>query len=180
MPWYGSTRRSELIDQVASCTRTCELLELYGEDFPQSKFLIRTTFYSPESIQASQWEQILQGESLNLNHFLSSIVCTQIDEDRKAHIGVTHLTFNTSKAKRKVRNAADWASAWRRASEAVIFAFPHKREELEQYQRHIQVEFDARQSHVHQRIIVYDIAVRNFIGGGQTSLLTDRDKFSHL
>ena len=150
MPWYGSTRRSELIDRIASCTHTCGLLELYGEDIPRSKFLIRTTLYSPKSIQASQWERILRGESLNLNHFLSSIVRTQIDEDRKTRIGETHLTFTTSKAKRKVRNAADWASAWRQASEAIIFAFPHRREELEQYQRHIQVEFDARQPLAHQ------------------------------
>ena len=87
MPWYGSTRQSALIDRVASCRCTCELLELYGEDLPRSKFLICMAPYSPESIQASQWEQILQGESLNLDHFLSSIVRTQIDEDRKARIG---------------------------------------------------------------------------------------------
>jgi len=62
---------------------------------------------------------------LNLDHVLSSIVCTQIDEDQKAHIGETHLTFSTSEAKREVQNAADWAAAWRRASEAVVFAFPH-------------------------------------------------------
>ncbi len=180
MPWYGSTRRSGLIDRVASCTRPCELLELYGEDLPWSKFLIQTAHYSPEGIPASQWERILRGESLNLNHFLSSIVRTQIDEDRKARIEETSLTFNTSEAKRKIRSAADWATAWRQASEAVVFTFPHRREELEQYQTHVQVEFDARQSHMHQRVIAYDIAVRNFIGGGQTSLLTDRDKFSHL
>ena len=92
----------------------------------------------------------------------------------------THLTFVTNEAKRKVRNTADWASAWRRATEAVVFTFPHRRKELDQYQRHIQVEFDARQLHTHQRVIAYDIAVRNFVGGGQTALLTKRDKFSHL
>ena len=180
MPWFGSTRGNGHTNHVLSCTRTCELLELYGEDLARSKFLIRTALYSPEGIPASQWERILRGETLNLDHFLSSIVRTQVDEDRKARLGETHLTFSTSEAKRKVRNSSDWASAWRRASEAVIFAFPHRREELDQYQKHIQVEFDARQSHAHQRVIAYDIAVRNFVGGGQTSLLTDREKFSHL
>jgi len=180
MPWYGIQRGRGLINRALSCNRTCELLELYGEDLPRSKFLIRTAAYTPEGIQASQWERILKGESLNLDHFLSSIVRTQIDEDRKARIGETHLTFSTSDAKRKVRNAADWAAAWRRASEAVAFAFPHRREELDEYQRHIQVEFDAKQASAHQRIISYDIAVRNYVGGGQTSLLTDRERFSHL
>jgi len=180
MPWHGWQNGRGVINQVVSCTRTCELLELYGEDITRSKFLIRTTRYSPEGIQASQWERILRGEALNLDNFLSSIVRTQIDEDRKARIGETHLTFSTSEAKRRVRNAADWATAWRRASEAVVFAFPHRREELDLYQRHIQVQFDAKQPHAHQRIISYDIAVRNYVGGGQTTLLTDCERFSHL
>jgi len=101
-----------LLMQLVSCNRTCELLELYGEDLVRSKFLIRTARNSPEGIQASQWEQILRGESLNLDHILSSLVRTHIDEDRKACIGETHLSFSTSEAKRKVRNAADWATAW--------------------------------------------------------------------
>jgi hypothetical protein len=173
-------RGNGLINRVVSCTHTCELLELYGEDLPRTKFLICTALYSPKGIPASQWEWILWGETLNLDHFLSSIVHTQVDEDRKAHLGETHLTFSTSEAKRKVRNSAKWASAWRRASDTIVFTFPHQREELEQYQKHIQVEFDAQQPHAHQRVIAYDIAVRNFVGGGQTSLLTDREKFSHL
>ncbi len=87
-----------------------------------SNYMGRTKF----GIQASQWEQILQGESLNLNHFLSSIVRTQIDEDWKAHNGETHLTFSMSNAKRKVKNTANWAAAWRRASEVIEFAFPYQ------------------------------------------------------
>ena len=180
MPWHGTQTGRGLISQLISCNRTCKLLELYREDLARSKFLIRTACNSPEGIQASQWERILRGETLNLNHFLSSLVRTQVDEDRKARIGETHLSFSTSEAKRKVRNAADWATAWQRASEAVAFAFPHQREELDLYQRHIQVQFDAKQPHAHQRIISYDIAVRNYVGGGQTTLLTDQDKFAHL
>ena len=125
MPWFGSTRGNGLINRVVSCTHTCELLELYGEDLTRSKFLIRTALYSPKGIPASQWERILQGETLNLDHFLSSVVRTQVNEERKARLGETHLTFSTSEAKRKVRNSAEWASAWRRASDAVVFAFPH-------------------------------------------------------
>jgi len=134
----------------------------------------------PKEFRPPNGSRFFREKSLNLDHFLSSIVRTQIDEDRKARIGETHLTFSTSEAKRKVRNTADWAAAWRWASEAVVFAFPHRREELEQYQKHIQVKFDARRTYTHQRIIAYDIAVRNFVGGGQTSLLTDCEKFSHL
>ena len=102
MPWFGSTRGNRLTNHVASCTRTCELLKLYGEDLARTKFLIHTALYSPEGIPASQWEWILRGETLNLDHFLSSIVRTQVDEDREARLGETHLTFSMSEAKRKV------------------------------------------------------------------------------
>ena len=112
MPWYGVRGTRALIDHTKSCSQTCDLLKLYGEDLPRSKFLIQTASGAPEGIQASQWEQILRGEPLNLDHFLSSIVCTAIDEDRKAHLGETQLTFSTSEAKRKVRTSSDWATAW--------------------------------------------------------------------
>ena len=180
MPWHGIVQGRASIDRTYSCARTCELLELYGEDLPRCKFLVRTAPYAPEGIPQSQWERILRGESLNLDHFLSSIVRTTIDEERQARIGTTQLTFNTTEAKRKVKSSHDWAAAWRRASEAVSFAFPHRREELDLYHRHIQSEFDVKQPGSHHRIIAYDVAVRNYVGGGQTSVLTDRDRFSHL
>ena len=180
MPWYGVRGSRTYINHAKSCTKTCELLELYGEDLPRSKFLIRTAPGAPEGIPTSQWERILRGEVLNLDHFLSSIVRTAVNEDRKARLGETQLTFATSEAKRKVRSSSDWAAAWQRASQAIVFAFPHRWDELEEYSTHIQAEFNAKHTVAHQRIILYDIAVRNYVGGGQTTLLTECNHFSHL
>ena len=180
MPWHGALAGRRAIDYSYSYARTCELLELYGEDLPRSKFLVRTARNAPEGVVASQWERILKGEALNLDNFLSSIIRTTIDEDRKARLGTAQLTFSTSEPRRKVRTYGDWISAWRRASRAIAFAFPHRADELEDYFIHIQTEFDSKQIGAHQRIILYDIAVRNYVGGGQTTLLTERDRFSHL
>jgi hypothetical protein len=180
MPWHGALAGRKTIDYAFSYSRTCELLELYGEDLPRSKFLVRTAQNAPEGVLSSQWERILKGEPLNLDNFLSSIIRTSIDEDRKARLGTTQLTFSTSEARRKVRTYGDWIAAWRRASRAIAFAFPHRADELEDYFLHIQTEFDSKQISAHKRIILYDIAVRNFVGGGQTTLLTERERFSHL
>ena len=48
------------------------------------------------------------------------------------------------------------------------------------YQRYIQVQFDVKQPHAHQRIISYNIDVRNLVAGGQTTLLTNQERFSNL
>jgi hypothetical protein len=180
MPWHGLRSGRKSINFELSYARTCELLEYYGEDLPRSKFLIRTAQNAPEGVQSAQWERILKGEPLNLDHFLSSICRTTIDEDRQARLGTTHLTFSTSEAKRKIRTYGDWISAWKKASRAIAFAFPHRADELDDYFLHIQSEFDSKQVGAHQRIILYDIAVRNYIGGGQSVLLVERERFSHL
>jgi hypothetical protein len=180
MPWHGLHSGRKSINVELSYTRTCELLEHYGEDLPRSKFLVRTAPNAPEGVQSAQWERILKGEPLNLDHFLSSICRTTIDEDRQARLGATQLTFSTSEAKRKIKTYRDWISAWKKASRAIAFAFPHRADELDDYFLHIQTEFDSKQIGAHQRIILYDIAVRNYIGGGQSVLLVERERFSHL
>lgn len=180
MPWFGQHTARKSIDLDFSYGRTCELLECYGEDLPRAKFLVRTAQNVPEGVISSQWERILKGEPLNLDHFLSAIVRTSIDEDRKARIGATQLSFSSNEPKRKIRTYGEWVSAWRRASRAISFAFPHRADELEDYFVHIQTLFDSRGATSHQRVILYDIAVRNFVGGGQSVLLTERERFSHL
>ena len=159
MPWYDALPQREDSKHTVSCQRTCELLELFGEDLPRSKFLIRTARNSPAGIQMAQWERILRGETVNLDNFLSSVCHTTVDEERKARVGATTLSFSTYEPKRKVKSASDWGTAWRQASEAIAFAFPHQADELSQYAFHIQSEFDTKHPAAHQRIIMYDIAI---------------------
>src|SRR6266540_1352813 len=143
MPWHQSLpEHEEDTYQLPSCRRTCELLELYGEDLARSKFLVWTALNTPVRIPTSQWERILRGETLNLDNFLSAVCHVTVDEERKAHIGEMHLSFTTYEPKRKVKSASNWATAWQRASDGIVFAFPPRSSELREYTDHIHAEFD--------------------------------------
>ena len=102
------------------------------------------------------------------------------DEERTGHLGDMEISFGVSEPKKRISSAAEWSTAWRRASKAICFAFPHRREELLDYGDYIESEFAAKFSSSHHKLLLYDIALRNEVAGGQHILLTDQHKFSRL
>jgi len=83
-------------------------------------------------------------------------------------------------AKRCVSTAAEWSAAWHLATRATSFVFPHRAEELHAYGDYIEGEFVAKVTASHPKIILFDIAVRNMVQGGQSILLTNEQKFLRL
>ena len=129
---------------------------------------------APKGIPNSQWDRILRGEVLDLDHFLSSLHRTTVSEEGETRVGNAKISFGVADAKRRVTTAAEWSSTWQLASEAVAFAFPHCSQELINYGKFISGEFTGKLSSSHPRIILYDIAIRNDVQGGQCTLLTDQ------
>ena len=177
MPWYnsssGSSRRS-------SCVETCRILLQFSEDLSGVKSLLRVANNLPEGIPTSQWDRILRGESVNLNQILSSMHFIQLDEERKGRLGRAEVVFAVAESKRQVKTGSEWSSAFRRMSKAVVFLFPHRREELSDYAEHIESLFSAKHTNAHSKVILYDQSVCNRVGGGQNILLTDYQSFSSL
>ena len=178
-PWFESDGQS-LLTLSASSIQTCKHLATYNQDIPGCKFQVRIAPKAPRGIPVAQWERIFRGETLDLDHFLSSLHRTTVDEAGETRIGNAKISFGITEAKRKVSTASDWASAWRLAAKAVVFAFPHRSEELSAYGDFIDGEFQAKQLYSHPRVIMFDIAIRNLVQGGQTCLLTDHQTFSRL
>jgi hypothetical protein len=111
---------------------------------------------------------------------LSSLYRITVTEERKARIGEAEISLGAVEATRKVATSSDWSTAWRRAARATSFIFPHRNRELEDYAEYIENEFAAKNPSGHHRIILYDIAVRNLVRGGQQILLTDSHRFISL
>ena len=173
MGWYNPDD-SPSSPESDSCRKTCKRLRIYNEDIPGSKFLARLNRNAPASIPSNQWERILRGEALDLDHFLSSLHQTSINEEGETCIGNAKISVGISDAKRRVSTASEWSSAWHLASRAVAFAFPHRLEELRDYGDFIEAEFAGKITSSHPRIILFNVAIRNIVQGGQSSLLTDR------
>ncbi|PPQ83882.1 hypothetical protein CVT26_009369 [Gymnopilus dilepis] len=179
MPWF-TQEQSDSFVQRPSCTRTTQILELFNGDLQSVKFFIKTSPSAPQGFPLSQWKRIFRGEPVDLDHVFSSLHRVTIDEERKGKIGESTINLGTSEASKKVKTAADWATAWRRAARATTFAFNHRERELNEYGDYIERHFAAKHQSSHASIILYDAAIRTLVGGGQHTLLTDHDQFTHL
>jgi hypothetical protein len=177
MPWFNPTVQSTRRD---SCVRTCKILQRFSEDLSGVKSLLRVAFNLPEGIPSSQWDRILRGESVDLNQILSSMHYIQLDDERKGRMGNAEVIFTVPEPKRQLRTGAEWSAAFRRLSRAITFLFPHREDELREYAEYIEGLFAAKQAGAHAKVILYDHSVRNQVGGGQNTLLTDYHKFHRL
>ena len=177
MPWFNPSLNS---NRRTSCIETCRTLFKFSEDLSGVKALLRVANDLPEGIPSSQWDRILRGESVDLNQILSSMHFIQLDEERKGRLGKTEVVFAVAESKRQVKTGAEWSSAFRRMSKAIIFLFPHRREELYEYAEHVESLFSAKHASAHSKVILYDQSVRNRVGGGQNILLTDYQRFNNL
>jgi hypothetical protein len=180
LPWFSNPVQPTTVHSHPSCQETCRLLRIYNLDIAKAKFSVRVSSSAPSGIPYSQWERILKGDSVDLNQIFTSLHHTVPDEERTGRLGSSEITFGVVEPKKRISTAAEWSASWRRASKAIAFAFPHRREELLDYGEYIESEFSAKVVSSHHKLFLYDLALRNEVGGGQNALLTDRASFSHL
>ena len=180
MPWYSKPSISVASIGNPSCEETRRLLRAYNRDVSKAKFLIKIAHNSPSGIPSSQWERILKGDAVDLNQIFTSLHHIVPDEERTGRLGEAEISFGVSEPKKRVSTASEWSASWRKASKAIAFAFPHRREELLEYGDYIEAEFAAKVVSSHHKILLYDAALRNEVAAGQHILLTDHHRFSRL
>jgi len=95
-------------------------------------------------------------------------------------MGDTEISFGAPEVKRHIHTSSEWSSAWRWASKAITFAFPHCEGELLEYGDYIKGEFAAKLPSSHPKLLLYDTALRNEVGAGQHILLTETHRFNQL
>ena len=155
MPWYG---KMEDVEVNSLCIETARLIEIYNRDIRGAMFVVKTAPNAPTGFPRSQWKRILEGDPVDLNVVLSSF---------QLPLG--------SRGKRTVQTFVDWDRAWNSTAEAMAFAFPHRRRELEEYGKWIRDFFIAMHESFHYKIIAYDIAIRETVESGCQILLNDRN-----
>ena len=180
MPWYTKPTSFSSGSGNPSCEETRRLLRAFNRDIAKAKFLIKIANNSPSGIPSSQWERILKGDAVDLNQIFASLHYIVPDEERTGRLGDTEISFGVSEPKKRISTASEWSATWRKASKAIAFAFPHRREELLEYGDYIEAEFAAKVVSSHHKILLYDTALRNEVAAGQHVLLTDHYRFSRL
>ena len=180
MPWCSDPNSSAPRYSNPSCTETCKLLRAYNLNISKAKFFIKIAPNAPAGIPSSQWERILKGDAGDLNQIFASLHHVVPDEERTGRLGEAEISFGVTEAKKRVSTAAEWSTAWKRASKVIGFTFPHRLEELSDYGDYIEAKFAAKLPSSHHKLILYDVALRNKVTAGQHVTLTDLNKFSRL
>ena len=179
MPWYTKeeeARRSGNKD----CEESRRILHLFARDYKVVKQWIQTSRTAPLGFPGSEWDNIIRGQAVNLDAVFSSLHHVSAPKENVGRVGHTEISLGRSEPAKKVQTSGEWTSAWNATIKAVKFAFPHREQELREYGEYIEGHFSAKVISAHRRIILYDIAIRNEVGGGQNALLTDSHRFSRL
>ena len=115
---------------------TLELLRAWSINPKQVKSSIVNTPRCP-AFPDSEWLNLIQGKSINLDNVFSGFYSTSTDNQRTESIGEVEFKFGTKDASKPVTTHGDWTIAFDLTRDAYLFAFAHRAEELKVYQRYI-------------------------------------------
>ncbi|EDR15657.1 uncharacterized protein LACBIDRAFT_300794 [Laccaria bicolor S238N-H82] len=177
-PWVVS----DFIHSVTlspSPTASLDLLKLYSVDPKGTKRSLINSPTCPE-FPDSEWTNILAGRAVNLDTVLTGYYSTSNNDERIESIGDLNIKFGTVAPTKIVSSAGEWTIAWNRASRATSMAFPHRAGELANYAEYIIALFAATDILFHDRVILFDKAVRRRVGSRRDLELTHFDKFADL
>ncbi|GLB45644.1 hypothetical protein LshimejAT787_2500360 [Lyophyllum shimeji] len=179
LPWHNEEKVAREIARP-SCQKTQDLLYCYQRDPGWVKRQLIISGIAPPSIPGSEWDAIIRGTAVNLDAVFSSLYHVLPPKEDVGHVGSTEIRFSNPEPAKRVKTARNWAAAFDEIIEGTAVAFPHRRQELREYSAYIRSQFSAKQPSSHPRIIMLDVAIRNFVAGGQRYLLTDWHEFTRF
>jgi len=160
--------------------RKWETLAIFQKDLSFAEREICQAATAPQGFPDSEWKQVSKGEAINLNVIFSNLHHIAPPKENVGCISGTEIFLEKADPAWKVQTSGNWTVAWHAATKAVMFVFPHRGEELQQWGDYMASEFSAKQPNAHHKLIAFDKAIQAMVGGGQAVLLTDHDQFTYL
>nr|VWO98611.1 Uncharacterized protein [Ganoderma boninense] len=128
----------------------------------------------------AEWGNVLRGKVVDLDHVFSGQYSFGKDEKHTEKFGPLELSYRPVAPSKTVKSTGDWVIAWQRTTAAILYAFLHRKLELEGYYEHIFGLFGAIHPDYHHRVLDYDRAARKKAAAVHTILLTDIHEFAFL
>jgi hypothetical protein len=178
MPWFKTERQVRKSATNRSCNKTRSILDVIQRDPVTVKCWIRCASSAPAGFPSTEWDALIKGESVNLDTVFSSLHHIHSIDEGVGHVGTTEIQFGRPKPAAKVETSGQWTAAFNLVIKATAFLFPHRYDELRQYEDYIEELFSAKSITVHPKLFKYDEAVRYKVGQGQNILLADRNQFT--
>ena len=131
-----------------SLAKTLKLIESYTIDPRATKRSLVNEPDAPE-FPDSEWKNVISGQAVNLDAVLSGQLSTTHDNPKIEKFGDIEISFGAVEPTKVVKNGGDWSIAWNRTVRAIIFAFPHRIQELSIYGEYIINLFSVTHPSVH-------------------------------
>ncbi|KIY43070.1 hypothetical protein FISHEDRAFT_78863 [Fistulina hepatica ATCC 64428] len=165
--------------RISSISRTVEILEAINIDLKRARTNLLLSFGAPQ-FPESQWTKLLSGGTADFDQVLSGLYASADVERTTERIGGLELSYIATTPTKKVTTFGDWTTAYDSFTEAFLFVFPHRREEMCHYAMHVKAFFKARPVSEHSGVIAYNSAVRTRVGHRHELLHTDFLEFQDL
>ncbi|KAF8222554.1 hypothetical protein L208DRAFT_1322124 [Tricholoma matsutake] len=141
-----------------------ETLAIFQKDLNFTEREIHRAASAPQGFPESEWKRIFKGEALSLDMIFSNLHHIAPPKENVGRVGGTEISLGKAYPARKVQMSSDWNVAWHTATKAVVFAFPHRSDELQQWGDYMASEFLAKQLSAHHKLIAFNKAVRAMVG----------------
>ncbi|KAF8573794.1 hypothetical protein K439DRAFT_922854 [Ramaria rubella] len=133
----------------------------------------------------SLWIDVLLDRYIELDKVYSGTYSLNPDYTHAEKIGDVEIIVNASGSgsmpSKTIRTHGEWSIACVSYKNAILFAYPHRERELDEYSRFIIGQFKALQdTSLHTRVIDLDRMIRLRVSRSNIHLLTSYDKFNDL
>jgi hypothetical protein len=131
------------------------------------------------------WSDVLLGRFIDLDKVYSGYYALESDYHHTQTIGDIDITLYSggsgSKPTKSVQTHGEWAIAFSRTRRAILFAYPHRADELEEYEWYVIGQFAAFSDvSQHYRILNLDRAIRLRVSQSNDLLLVSFSQFNNL
>src|SRR5271168_1466053 len=158
MPWFKTEQRFRKSNTNRSCNKTRSILDIIQRDPATVKRWIRCASSAPAGFASTEWDALIKGESINIDTVFSSLHHVHSVDENIGRVGTTEIQFGRPKPAAKVETSGQWTTAFNLVVKATAFLFPHRYDELKQYEDYIEELFSAKSLAVHPKLFKYDEA----------------------
>lgn len=124
------------------------------------------------------WNDVLKNGYVDFDKIYSSVLSVSSEPKQTLKFGELELEAAVPRVERHIMHHGNWAVAWARYEKAVVYAYPHRLDELREYSEYISGLFTSVEHGQDWKVINFDKAVRQDVGKSNALSLTDFGRFN--
>lgn len=182
---FAKSSASQFLDSITlgdNCRKTRDLAGVYALDPKRALWALKYDgMGTPPPLPDAEWSRVLANRPVNLDSINTGAFSSEIDDKIVHKMGELSIsTSSSSRTSKPISSGLEWYHAFDIASDAIVYAYPHRKFELRVYREYIQSLFSALQAQHHGAIITLDKAIRRHVSECPNLELSSIGQFTAL